>query len=408
MWQELHPNIRKRISIQFLSRFGSSLIFPFMAIYFTKAYSEKVAGILVMINVLVSFLAGLYGGHLTDILGRRKMLVFGELLKVFTTFGILMANSPFLQAPAFTFLAMLIQNLASGLINPASEAMLVDVSNEKNRAFMYAISYWASNLSLMLGIMVGGWFFQDHLFLLILGLLFINLFTTFLTYRFIQETAEISNQQAKENFGLKSVWRSYQKVCLDQRFLWFTVGGILILAIEFQRNNYVSVHLSQEFQPVKNFGLVINGIKLLSLSTTLNTLLVVLLTAPIAKWLMGKNVLKTFKFGVALFAFGFALLAFSLDFWTVLLASFILSIGELLYVPTRQAQLAQLIDEKNRGAYLAVNGTIFQLGKLVAAALLIVSPYLKATGMLVVILSLGLAAIVLTTFSLKLTKKIEL
>lgn len=405
MWQELHPNIRKRISIQFLSRFGSSLIFPFMAIYFTKAYSEKVAGILVMINVLVSFLAGLYGGHLTDILGRRKMLVFGELLKVFTTFGIFLANSPFLQAPAFTFLAMLIQNLASGLINPASEAMLVDVSNEKNRAFMYAISYWASNLSLMLGIMVGGWFFQDHLFLLILGLLFINLFTTFLTYRFIQETAEISNQQAKENFGLKSVWRSYQKVCLDQRFLWFTVGGILILAIEFQRNNYVSVHLSQEFQPVKNFGLVINGIKLLSLSTTLNTLLVVLLTAPIAKWLMGKNVLKTFKLGVALFAFGFALLAFSLDFWTVLLASFILSIGELLYVPTRQAQLAQLVDEKNRGAYLAVNGTIFQLGKLVAAALLIVSPYLKATGMLVVILSLGLAAIFLTTFSLKLTKK---
>lgn len=405
MWQELHPNIRKRISIQFLSRFGSSLIFPFMAIYFTKAYSEKVAGILVMINVLVSFLAGLYGGHLTDILGRRKMLVFGELLKVFTTFGILMANSPFLQAPAFTFLAMLIQNLASGLINPASEAMLVDVSNEKNRAFMYAISYWASNLSLMLGIMVGGWFFQDHLFLLILGLLFINLFTTFLTYRFIQETAEISNQQAKENFGLKSVWRSYQKVCLDQRFLWFTVGGILILAIEFQRNNYVSVHLSQEFQSVKNFGLVINGIKLLSLSTTLNTFLVVLLTAPIAKWLMGKNVLKTFKLGVALFAFGFALLAFSLDFWTVLLASFILSIGELLYVPTRQAQLAQLIDEKNRGAYLAVNGTIFQLGKLVAAALLVISPYLKATGMLVVILSLGLAAIFLTTFSLKLTKK---
>lgn len=32
MWQTLHPNIKARIKIQFLSRFGSSLIFPFMAI----------------------------------------------------------------------------------------------------------------------------------------------------------------------------------------------------------------------------------------------------------------------------------------------------------------------------------------------------------------------------------------
>lgn len=34
MFRELHPNIRARILIQFLSKVIGSMIFPFMAIYF--------------------------------------------------------------------------------------------------------------------------------------------------------------------------------------------------------------------------------------------------------------------------------------------------------------------------------------------------------------------------------------
>lgn len=51
-------------------------------------------------------------------------------------------------------------NIASGLISPASEAMLIDVSTEKTRAFMYAINYWANNLALMVGMLIGGWLFE--------------------------------------------------------------------------------------------------------------------------------------------------------------------------------------------------------------------------------------------------------
>lgn len=69
MWHSLHPNIRTRIKTQFLSRFGSSLIFPFMAIYLTHAYDAQIAGILMLCNISVAFLAGIYGGYLTDILG---------------------------------------------------------------------------------------------------------------------------------------------------------------------------------------------------------------------------------------------------------------------------------------------------------------------------------------------------
>lgn len=72
MFRELHPNIRARILIQFLSKIIGSMIFPFIAIYFSMEISSSIAGILLMINVIIQFLAGMYGGHLADIIGQKN------------------------------------------------------------------------------------------------------------------------------------------------------------------------------------------------------------------------------------------------------------------------------------------------------------------------------------------------
>ena len=106
MWQTLHPNIKARIKIQFLSRFGSSLIFPFMAIYLSHAYNAQTAGILMMINIVIAFLAGVYGGHLTDMYGRRPLLITGETIKLIGSAGIFLANIPVYHLPWLTFIMM--------------------------------------------------------------------------------------------------------------------------------------------------------------------------------------------------------------------------------------------------------------------------------------------------------------
>lgn len=72
MFKSLHPNIRIRIYTSFLSRVIGSMIFPFMAIYFTYQINATIAGILLMINIAVQFIAGLYGGYLADLVGRKK------------------------------------------------------------------------------------------------------------------------------------------------------------------------------------------------------------------------------------------------------------------------------------------------------------------------------------------------
>lgn len=406
MFRELHPNIRARILIQFLSKIIGSMIFPFIAIYFSIEISSSIAGILLMINVIIQFLAGMYGGHLADIIGRKKLMVTGEFLKVIAFLGMVLCNSPFFHSPWITFVMLLIIGVAQGLINPAGEAMLIDVSTPENRSFMYSLSYWANNLSMMIGIMVGGWFFVDYLFSLLLALFIMSCVTAWLTLSLISETLQQNTLTHKKSFGLISMFKNYGQVLHDYRFLLYTIGGIAVMSIEFQRSNYISVRLAEDFQALLvslvPFGHIsLNGVQILSILTAVNTLFIVLFTVPIAKWVTKRAQQPIMYVGFALFSIGFAICAFATNLTILLLATAILSIGELLYVPTRQTILAAIVDDNKRGAYMAFNGIIFQIGKMIGSISLVFAPIIGKFGMSAFTILLGMLSIVFSAVALK-------
>ncbi|MBC2133308.1 MDR family MFS transporter [Listeria innocua] len=406
MFKELHPNIRARILIQFLSKIIGSMIFPFMAIYFSMEINSKVAGILLMINVLAQFLAGMYGGHLADIIGRKKLMVAGELLKVFAFLGMVLCNSPIFHSPWITFVMLLLIGVAQGLINPAGEAMLIDVSTPENRSFMYSVSYWANNLSMMIGIIVGGWFFVDYLFPLLVALFIMSFVTAWLTISLISETLKQKAVLKKGSYGLVGMLKNYGQVLHDYRFLLYTIGGIAVMSIEFQRSNYISVRLAEDFQALLvHFGplgnITLNGVQIVSVLTAVNTLFIVLFTVPVARFVTKRAQQPIMYVGFTLFAIGFAVCAFANNLAVLLLATAVLSIGELLYVPTRQTILAAIVDDDRRGAYMAFNGIIFQIGKMIGSVSLVFAPFIGKYGMATFTLLLGVLSIVFSATALK-------
>lgn len=406
MFRELHPNIRARILIQFLSKIIGSMIFPFLAIYFTMEINSSVAGVLLLINVFVQFVAGIYGGHLADVIGRRKLMITGEVLKVFAFLGMVLCNSPFFHSPWITFAMLLIIGVAQGLVNPAGEAMLIDVSTPENRAFMYSISYWANNLSMLIGIMVGGWFFVDYLFPLLVALLIMSFVTAWLTIILISETLERKLVPEKGSYGLLEMFKSYGQVLHDYRFLLYTIGGIAVMSIEYQRGNYISVRLAEDFQHfLVNFGPLgevnLNGVQIVSVLTAVNTLFIVLFTVPIARWVTKRAQQPIMYVGFSLFAIGFAVCAFANSLIILLIATAVLSIGELLYVPTRQTILATIVDDNKRGAYMAFNGIIFQIGKMIGSVSLVFAPFIGKYGMGIFTIALGIVAIGFSAVALK-------
>lgn len=404
MFRELHPNIRVRIYTSFLSRVVGSMIFPFMAIYFTNKINATVAGILLIIQVITQFVAGLYGGYLADLLGRKRLMVIGEWMKLVGFIVMILANSPIWESPWITFVGMLLIGVSSGLVNPAAEAMLIDVSTKEIRAFMYSVNYWAVNMSLMLGLMVGGWFFKSHLFELLLALFFMSLVTLGMTVALIEETLTSKKATSKE-YGLKPILRSYQTVIKDLPFVLFTLGGIAILSLEFQRNNFIAVRLEEEIIPrtmhFLSIPVSIDGVKLLSLLTVENTLIIVLFTGVASKLIKGRSEKLIMHAGFILFGLGFAIMAFSNDIAVLALATVVLTVGELMYVPTRQSLLADIVDDSKRGAYMAFNGFVFQIGKLFGALGIIVGNVVGGIGMSVIYIFFIFLGIYLTKIGIQ-------
>lgn len=395
MWRELHPNVRVRIVNSFLARMVGGAVFPFMAIYFTHHLGPGLAGALLVALVGVQFVAGLYGGGLADVWGRRRTLLAGEWLKL-GAFLVLLAANLHTPLPWVTFAALILINVSSGLINPAAEAMLVDVSTPQTRTFMYAVNYWAVNASLLIGTLLGGWLYQDHFPWLLAGLCAMSGVTLFLAWSRMTETLggpRPSRGEVREQMGLAPLARNYAQVMGDRPFLLFLAGFLLLMTIEFGRSNFIPVHLAGFFPGQTVLGLHLDGVKVMSVLTAVNTVMIVALTVPVSTWVRGRDLTRLMTLGFGLFALGFAVLNVSLSLPALIAASVLLSLGELLYVPTRQALLADMVPGERRGAYLAVNGQTFTVGKWLAALGLPLGASIGGAGMALVTLGLGLLAI---------------
>lgn len=394
----LHPNVRVRLVTSFVGKVVGSAIFPLMAIYFSRYFDVALVGLLLGTQYVAQFLAGLYGGHLADVIGRKRLMVAGEVVKLVAFGGLLAANLGTPQ-PWATFVALLVLAVANGLAGPASDAMLIDSSTPETRSFMYAVNYWGNNLGIMIGAPLGGLLFRDHFHVLVLLLLAASLVILWMTVVLVRET-RVPASGPRES-GLRRLLRSYREVARDRAFLIFTLSGIAVLSVEFMRLGYVGVRLDQDWtRQVLHLPLVgpfvLDGARALSLFAVENTALIVFGTASVAAFLKGRAPRRWMHVGFVMFALGYAAMCVVTTVPGLLLAGLVLSIGELLYVPTRQALLADMVPADRRGAYMAVNAMIFQVGKWVSAGGLILGPVLGNWGMAAVIVTLGALGIVLS------------
>lgn len=391
----LHRNIQIRILTSFLTRIVGSMIFPFMAIYFADKLGESVAGILLLINVGVSILTGFYGGYLADKVGRKKVMVWGQILTVFSYVIMTFANSPWLDSVLLTFLMMLINSVANGLINPTAEAMLIDVSTKESRTLMYSLNYWAINASVMIGSLVGGFFFKQYRFELFISLTIVAILTLILVAFLMTEGYKPQTTEPRKINILKDIAISYRTVMVDKLFIIFCIASTLILTLEFQRNNYIGIRVEKEFIPITLGFLQIDGMKMYSLLATENTLIIVLLTIFMAKWVnKGPNhVMLTI--GIATQSIGFSLLAIGHSIELLLLAGLIQTIGEMIYVPVRQSMLADMVNEEARASYMAINGLVFQGAKMLGTSGILLGAAIGSYGMAITFLVCGFASFIL-------------
>jgi DHA1 family multidrug resistance protein B-like MFS transporter len=315
-------------------------------------------------------------------------MVTAQGIQVLAIAAMALANSPLLDSAWLTFSMMLISSVSSGLMNPAAEAMLIDVSTKENRKFMYSLNSWSINLSIAIGAIIGGLLFKSHRFELFLVLTAVSFFTWLLVSYWMTESLEsrrAASNSEKRNV-LRDVFENYRSVMHDKTFMFYVAASICILSLEFQMNNYVGVRLNHEFHSRtisfwNGFSFELSGIRMLSWLSTENTVLVVCLTIWLTKQMKRFNDYKVFFIGLSVYTIGFSIVGFSNSMVLLMSAVLLYTIGELLYVPIRQSFLADFVDEQKRSSYMAMNGLVFQAAKIAGSLGLTLGAFLPSWAM---------------------------
>jgi len=391
-FKRFHLNIKIRMIASFVSDVAEMSIFPFMAIYFSSKLGLAWAGGILTFTTVVSIIFSMYGGFWADQYGRKKVMVAGYMIQTASFVIIALANSPWFESVWLTFIMFFLLSITSRFIDPASEALLIDVSTEEEQPTMYRFIYWSANLAFAIGIVLGGLFFKTHTFELFLGFAILSIFTLLLTIGWIQDDYEPENIQAKKKGILSGLFSNYASVLKDARFMALCLATLLILSLEFQLYGFIAVRLNEDIH-TSLFGFAIDGPKMLSILIITNTMIVIFGSHIIGKWAEKCNINMALFLGLLMYVVGYSFLAWNNMMVVLMIAIATATVGELLFQPIRSTFVAQLAKKESRGSYKAVSGLAMDAGQIVGSLGLMASALLSnglMAGLFLLIGGLGI------------------
>jgi DHA1 family multidrug resistance protein B-like MFS transporter len=389
----LHRNVRIRIGLSFIHKLIDAMILTYIAIYLASRVGLATTGVLILVFAVFAVFGMLVGGHLSERWGRRPVLIVGDLTGC--VFLVLMATAYYADWGAFAvYFSYAVVKFGTNLALPANDSTIVDVTPPADRKYVYTVNYWVINLGLGAGALLGGFLYSTHFGVVIVGGAIGMAIALGVTVLFVAETKpEIAEPPTKLR-GLAQFVQGYRVVLVDSTFRRLIIAATLALTLEGQLSTSIGIRLSQTMpaQYVFPFGEV-TGVQMLGVLKAVNTILVVLLALVINSLLRRVSDRIRLYTGVALFTGGFAVLAVSDTAWVLLLACLVMTIGELMNVPVKQALLAELAPEDGRPRYMAAYYLHIRFGQVLNSLLISLGAVLSASGMAGIYLLMGVLII---------------
>ena len=184
-YNEFPPLFWIIVGTLFIDSLGSTLLFPFFALYITERFGVGMtqAGILLGMSSLFGLIGSLIGGALTDRFGRRKPILFGLGASALSSllFG-------FAWDLRILFPLVIVIGLLSRIANPAYDAMLADILPESKRQEGFGITRVAFNYAWIFGTALGGLIATRSFLALFVIDAVLSLTVALVLYRFLPET----------------------------------------------------------------------------------------------------------------------------------------------------------------------------------------------------------------------------
>jgi MFS family permease len=224
--------------------------------------------------------------------------------------------------------------------------MIADILPEKQRQEGFGILRVVGNLSWIIGPTIGGFVANINFFYLFVIDAVISCLVAAIIFRAIPETKPEPQAHAQSESFLQTVL-GYRIVLKDFAFMAFMVAGMLMLVVYQQMYGSLSVYLRD------NHGINPSGYGFLM---TTSAITVVLFQFWVSRVIKYRPQFLMMAIGTVFYMIGFALFGVVATYALFALNIVIITIGEMIVVPTSQAIAANFAPDAMRGRYMAIFG----------------------------------------------------
>jgi predicted MFS family arabinose efflux permease len=296
-----------------------------------------------LVGAALAGASGYLGGHLSDYLGRRPLILVGWGAMAVYVLGFPLVAGDVLTGLVWLSLAGLVGSLGSSV----TQAMVADLVARDRHEAAYAAVRVANNLGVTLGpptggllLLLGGWT------ALFLGASAFSAAALLLAARFLPRRGAYAPEGPPERGSFGVIRR-------DHAFLLFLVSGTLAYVV------YVSFEVALPISLTDTHGVPAH---LWGFLVVLNPLMVTLFQLRLTAAVAGVPPAPKLVAAMLLMGLPFLLLSVTAAVPVVALVILVFVIGEMLWVPTSQSIAAGMAPVDLRGAYMGAFGSTGAVG----------------------------------------------
>ncbi|WP_064094217.1 MDR family MFS transporter [Rossellomorea aquimaris] len=364
------------------------MFFPFLTIYFTESFGKQTAGLLLVLSQVFAVVANLMGGYCADRFGRKRMMVFSAFGQGFAFLIFGLASSPWLDSAMIGFICFSLVGVFGSFYWPASQAMVADVVDEKDRSHVFAVFYTSINIAVVIGPILGGIFYVHYRFELLLSAALICMMLGLLLYKMTRETAPTDKSKLLVTEGKKKVWYSvmtdqfkdYGVIFKDKTFLLFILAGILVGQTFMQLDLLIPVYIKDVMDQatlfsIGNWSLTLVSEQVFGLILSENGFLVALLTVVITRWITKFRERNVFILSSVIYAISIFMFGQTSSVWLFIIAMAVFTFAELMTAGIQQSFVSKLAPDHMRGQYFAAASLRFTIARTIAPLSITLSLY---------------------------------
>ncbi|MGA4876624.1 MFS transporter [Streptomyces lydicamycinicus] len=357
MWLTRFKELPLALRVLFLASFvnrAGMFVFPLLTVYLVrdKGLSLGEAGLLISVGSTGLLVGSLLSGPFCDLRGRRPALLFALLLNAAGYLGL-----STLDGPPWTFAALLFAALVGmGMFGPACNTLIADLTTAEQRSFAYAVSYMGTNLGMSIGPLLGGVAAGYSYHVMFVG----NILAGLLCATLIAVWIPVDSRRAAEDEGGKG---------LRGRARHGALGHGHVLALVLVSFFYVVPLIGVEYAlPLAVTTVLDEPTGLIGIVYTINSVAVVTYGLVFEKRLPAYGTKMLLMVAGLLWALSLAVLAFALSLPVVLLSIVVWTLGEVIASVVVPTYIADHVDERRVGSFMALNGFVLALARLVVPA----------------------------------------